>query len=682
MSLNPDLFNNKALILVFVVSVSVLCWSMGSQNVYGLNTGIIVPLYTDPGNDWNTLVKEKTNHPSVPIVAIINPDNGPGTKDTNYVSGVQKLQSSGIKVIGYIYTANVDYKTITHDMDEYKNWYNVNGIFFDQMSYVKGNETFFANLTNYAKTIGLNFTVGNPGIDTLPSYIGTVNNLVTYDNPNLPPVSSFEGWHKNFNKSNFSLISYSVDNLNKTYIKKMTNLVQYMYISNNTEPDQFNTLPGHIDDLIQILDVQKENATYVTVGASSVLGKPLTGLWTVVTFGKNNISGFVPFTFVETPGTSYAVTMPNFQNYTFDHWNDGTKSNSITISPKGNYTLTAYYGAIPVMPINKTISKTTTSTSQIIQKQQVVPHDQRLNYVVAQQQSSVSNTGSISATISYTAGDRAGTYGVSLKIYQDSSQSVYRNIDSISSNPFTIDSLPLGHTYKIQLYANGMGADTEYVRLDQTTQSLAPKNLILHLPSPGGLRPNIFYNDGITPISNAIVNIEDQNNKTWGVDSTDVYGQTMRFWIEPTKVNNDHYTLNVNIGQHMSYSYSPVFLSPGVGREIKIVTPWPPMVSGLVTVKVYDEKSKLLSSINSSFAVDLLDNNGNFISESKINYHGEANFQNLKVGDYVFYLVNPNNGEKWGESKVTIDGTKTIFSMTKEHTPLMVSGNPTGLVAN
>ena len=106
------------------------------------------------------------------------------------------------------------------------------------------------------------------------------------------------------------------------------------------------------------------------------------------------------------------------------------------------------------------------------------------------------------------------------------------------------------------------------------------------------------------------------------------------------------------------------------------------MVSGLITVKAYDEKSKLLSSKNSIFTVDLLDNNGNFISESKINYHGEANFSNLKVGDYVFYLVDLGNGTKWGESKVTIDSTKTSFSMLKKPTPLGMSGNQTGITAN
>ncbi|HEX5458053.1 MAG TPA: spherulation-specific family 4 protein [Candidatus Nitrosotalea sp.] len=675
-----DMFGKKTSIFALFVLVFVLSWSLGSsQNVYAQSkTGMIVPLYSYPGNDWDTLVKEKQSHPSVPIVAIINPDSGPGTKDTNYLYGIQKLQSAGIKVIGYIYTANIGYNAITSYINDYKDWYHVNGIFFDQMSNVKGNETFYASLTNYSKSVGLNFTVGNPGIDTLPSYIGTVNNMVIYDNPNLPPDLSFEGWHKNFTKSNFSFIAYGVNATNKAYVENMSRLVQYMYISNTMLPNPFNSLPGYFDTMMNLLDMQQNNTVFITVNASSITGKPMVGLWTTVTYGKNSSSGFTPFTFSANQENNYTVTVSNFGNYTLDHWDDGTKSNTRTITPIENLTLTAFYGtntgqsSNQTIPMNQTMSTNKTSMAQV---QKPASHDNGYAYSTPKS-TRPHDVGSVSATVSYPTGDRAYTYGVSLKIYQDSSQSIYRNIDSISDNPFVIDSLPLGHTYKIEIYANGMCADIEYVRLDQGSQNLAHKNLILHLAPPGGMRPNVFYNDGVTPIANAIVYIKDQENKTWGMDFTDVHGQTLRFWLEPTIMNNDHYTVDVKIGQHLSSSYWPVFLYPGVGREIKLVTPWPPMVDSLVTVKAYDQQSKILSAKNSSFAVDLLDNNGNLISESKIDYHGESNFSNLKVGDYVLRLVDPSNGDKWGESKITIDGTKTSFSITKGDAPLGISNTP------
>ncbi len=682
-NLNRDVFDKIISIFILTVIVSVSAWSFGfTHYAYGESkTGLIVPLYTYPGNDWDVLAKEKTNHPSIPIVAIINPDSGPGTKDTNYVYGVQKLQSTGIRVIGYIYTANVNYTTITRDIDEYKDWYNVNGIFFDQMSNVKGNETFYANLSNYSRSLGLNFTVGNPGIDTLPSYVGTVNNLVLYDNPDLPTVSSFEGWHTNFTKSNFSLVSYSVDDVNKSYVDNMSKLVQYMYISNSTLPNPFNSLPGYLDNLLNILDSINYNVT-VTVNANTIAGKPLTGFWTVITSGKNSSSGFTPFTFSAIPGNNYTVTMSNFENYTLDHWNGGEKSNTLTILPMQNLTLTAYYRSSLIPPANQTNSSLPITVMPLANQtnssaQQVTPTvSQYLNCnCLVTTSNHLLDNGSIYTTISYATGDRAYPYGVSLKIYQDSSQSVYRTVDSIADNPFTIDSLPLGHTYKIQVSANGMGADTEYVRLDKTKSTPTTENLILHLYPPGGMRPNVFYNDGLTPVSNAIVYVKDQNNNTWGMDFTDVHGQTLRFWLEPTIVNNDHYVMDVKIGQHLSYTYWPVFLYPGSAREINIVTPWPPMIDSLITVKSYDAQSQLLSAKNSSFAVDLLDHNGNLVSESKIDYHGNANFSNLKVGDYTFRLVDPSNGMKLGESKVTIDGAKTSFTIVETHSSTVTSGN-------
>ncbi|HEX7031758.1 MAG TPA: spherulation-specific family 4 protein [Nitrososphaera sp.] len=42
------------------------------------SAGIMVPLYTYPGETWDTVVETKNDHPDVPIVAIVNPASGPG----------------------------------------------------------------------------------------------------------------------------------------------------------------------------------------------------------------------------------------------------------------------------------------------------------------------------------------------------------------------------------------------------------------------------------------------------------------------------------------------------------------------------------------------------------------------------------------------------------------------------
>ncbi|MHB2036611.1 MAG: spherulation-specific family 4 protein, partial [Nitrososphaerales archaeon] len=77
---------------------------MVSQATTSTPTGVMIPLYSYPGSDWNVVEQAKLAHPSVPIVAIINPNNGPGgSQDPNYVAGVNNLRSAGVTVLGYVY---------------------------------------------------------------------------------------------------------------------------------------------------------------------------------------------------------------------------------------------------------------------------------------------------------------------------------------------------------------------------------------------------------------------------------------------------------------------------------------------------------------------------------------------------------------------------------------------------
>src|SRR2546428_681057 len=221
-------------------------------------TGVIVPLYFSPDGTWDIVAQAKKDHPSVPIVAIINPNNGTGSsKDPGIASGVQNLQSAGVVVIGYVDTnfGSVNSTTVTSEIDTYKSWYSVSGIFFDQMSSTAGNETYYSNLNQYAKSQGLTLTVGNPGQDTVFSYIGTVDNLMIHDDPGTPSLSYLGGgWHASYPKSNFSFTSFAVSSLNSTFVTSASNYVGYMYITNLDSPDPFNNLPSYFGNLVADLD--------------------------------------------------------------------------------------------------------------------------------------------------------------------------------------------------------------------------------------------------------------------------------------------------------------------------------------------------------------------------------------------------------------------------------------------
>src|SRR5574340_1141567 len=74
-----------------------------SEHMHESRTGLIIPLYDNSSSAWDELIMVKHNHHTMPVITIINPNNGPGqTINSNYVQGVENLQSGGIVVLGYV----------------------------------------------------------------------------------------------------------------------------------------------------------------------------------------------------------------------------------------------------------------------------------------------------------------------------------------------------------------------------------------------------------------------------------------------------------------------------------------------------------------------------------------------------------------------------------------------------
>jgi len=223
-------------------------------------SGVIIPLYTYPTDlTWNLVVQAKTTHPSVPIIAIINPDSGPGKAiDSNFVSGIKELQNAGVIVLGYVYTryAARAITTVKDDLDFYKNWYNVDGINFDEMANTVGHEVYYSSLSQYAKSKGMKMTVGNPGMSTLTSYIDTVDNLSIYESSGLPTITmlSIRTSYSEYPKTKFSMIAFGINLLDTAFLAHASTYVDYLYITDNILPNPYDTLPVYFNNLVAALD--------------------------------------------------------------------------------------------------------------------------------------------------------------------------------------------------------------------------------------------------------------------------------------------------------------------------------------------------------------------------------------------------------------------------------------------
>ena len=219
------------------------------------STGIMVALYFDPQFLlWDSLIDLKNQYPNVNVLTVINPNNGPGNiKNITYATEVLKLQSAGITVLGYTFTnyGQRDIDLIFQDISKYRLWYNVDGIFFDEVANF-GQEENLKTLDDYANAKGASITMGNPGTDIPPSYIGIMDNYVIYENKGLPDLNSIEERYSELDKQHFSLTSYGVMDFNSNYITALSEFVQYMYITNDDMPNPYDTLSIHLERLGQL----------------------------------------------------------------------------------------------------------------------------------------------------------------------------------------------------------------------------------------------------------------------------------------------------------------------------------------------------------------------------------------------------------------------------------------------
>ena len=207
--------------------------------------GIVVPMYMDPGSYWTQLEQAKLAYPSVPVIAIINPDNGPGpSSESSYVSGIKTMQADGIIVLGYVDTqyAGLSKSQAENQVSDYYSWYKVNGMFFDEMQNSPGDESYYTTLSQYTYGLGMTYTMGNPGTATSSSYIGTVNNMMIYENNGLPSASTINQYSFGGPPSGYSMIASDVSLPSQSYINSVSNYVSYVWFT-SYQPD-YQELPS------------------------------------------------------------------------------------------------------------------------------------------------------------------------------------------------------------------------------------------------------------------------------------------------------------------------------------------------------------------------------------------------------------------------------------------------------
>jgi hypothetical protein len=396
--------------------------------------GIVIPLYVSPGADWTSVIQAKQANPSVPFLVIINPNSGPGTaEDSSYAAGIQQLQAAGITVLGYVDTAYAGDSTssVEANVNLYNTWYHVNGIMFDDMSNSVAEESYYATLNSYVKSIGMTFTMGNPGTPVPTSEIGVFNLLDIYESNGLPVLSNLP---TGYPTSDFSLISIGVPNLDTSFLSSASNYASYVYITNAGLPNPYDALPSYFTSLVSgVATVDASSSPLSTSSTASITVKSLTlngtsfnGMWTTIQTGGETVStGFTPFSFTGSIGTQYAVTVGNYQSYIFVNWQSGSTNPSQTFTLSQNVQLLAYYST--PSSTTTTISSSTTNTSvttKTASSYSQPPSTITTTTTISPPQQVVTETSTVSVTSTYTEAPSTVTTTVTQTIVSTTTSTV------------------------------------------------------------------------------------------------------------------------------------------------------------------------------------------------------------------------------------------------------------------
>src|SRR2546422_6082825 len=359
------------------------------------NSGLAIPLFTYPcftttQCTWTNVIQARQAYPSVPLLAVINPNSGPGRfKDTNYVQGIKNLQAAGVVVLGYVWTGygRASLSKVENQVSSYKNWYAVNGIFFEGMAYITGSEKYYSTLNSYVKSLGMTYTMGNPGTTTLKSYVGTLDSIIIHEDAGTPSLSYLASatFYPSYGNSNFGFLAYSVPSLDTSFETSASTYVQWMYITNDGLSNPWDTLPSYFMNEVAALDAGPQTSTSTSVTTSTTTTTGTTATLSISTVDSSNqpISGFyiqeikdntagsstggtfTPQTVTAVVGHSYSVTVDDYATRYVEGSNIGTFARNAVIPQSGTstFTLQGVTNLVFTEALLATSSSTSTTTT-------------------------------------------------------------------------------------------------------------------------------------------------------------------------------------------------------------------------------------------------------------------------------------------------------------------------------
>ncbi|HEY9643780.1 MAG TPA: spherulation-specific family 4 protein [Coleofasciculaceae cyanobacterium] len=238
---------------------------------------VLIPLYIYPTHyqpetyAWRNIALAQAH---VPITAVINPNNGPdnGPPNQDYAQGLADLRAAHVTLLGYVSTrySQRNLAEIKREIDLYKQYYDVDGIFLDEAASHPDQLKYYQELYSYIKTISnLGQVVLNQGTQPDQGYLSrpAADTVVVFENyarewARYSPPS----YTSNYAADRFSVLVHSapdVEAMKQIIDLTLARHAKYVYVTDDSpdsaDQNPWNQLPSYWDEEIQYIQALNQS---------------------------------------------------------------------------------------------------------------------------------------------------------------------------------------------------------------------------------------------------------------------------------------------------------------------------------------------------------------------------------------------------------------------------------------
>lgn len=193
-----------------------------------------------------------------PRMVVVNPENGPGPRRTQgYISAVHALQAAGVRVLGYVSTgyAGRPLRDAVADVDRYRAWYRVDGIFFDEAASDAARVPYYRALAGAARGDDGGVVVLNPGVPPAPGYFDLADVVVTFEgtyDAYATAMAETPAWLRELRPDRVAHLLYGATRA-QALSALSGSASGYLYVTSGALPNPWRTLPSYLDEEVEAL---------------------------------------------------------------------------------------------------------------------------------------------------------------------------------------------------------------------------------------------------------------------------------------------------------------------------------------------------------------------------------------------------------------------------------------------